>query len=154
MRGLAASRARLASHLPGAVEAVEAQLAREAPHARQWHSQAALLFLIPAEEEEDEDYEGEEEEEEEEEEEGGAGSEGGGAGGGGGAAGGPPPPRVPELDQEALASLLEMGFSEALARNALLLNRNHSDQAVEWLVLHSEDPGAADPIRQACGCGW
>eukprot|EP00887_Chlorella_sp_A99_P005497 scaffold1.g5497.t1 len=120
------------------------------------------------EEDEEDEYDEEEEDEEEDEEEGtdeeGEGSEeseegasseddAGGAGAGrrqrGGAGGGVGVPRVPEPNAEALSSLLEMGFPEALCRNALLLNRNHFERALEWVMEHAQDPGAADPVRRA-----
>jgi uncharacterized UBP type Zn finger protein len=38
-----------------------------------------------------------------------------------------------------------MGFSEALARKALLLCRNNVDAALEWVLQHMEDEDAEQP---------
>lgn len=56
---------------------------------------------------------------------------------------------MPELDSRALAELMDMGFPEALCRNALLWGRNAFQPALEWLLAHAEDPGAAEPLRCA-----
>lgn len=40
-----------------------------------------------------------------------------------------------------------MGFSEALCRNALLWGHNRFEAALEWLLAHAEDAGAAQPLR-------
>ncbi|KAL4423590.1 hypothetical protein ABPG77_004630 [Micractinium sp. CCAP 211/92] len=110
---------------------------------------------------EDEEEEGEFSEEEEEDEGNGYFLEGegyseeeegeGGEGDGHEAGSGQPgaqllPPRVPELDAEALGSLIEMGFPEPLCRNALLMGRNRFEPALEWLLSHAEDPAAAEPL--------
>lgn len=55
--------------------------------------------------------------------------------------------QVPDLDSAALAELMEMGFPEALCRNALLWGRNSLQPALEWLLQHAEDPAAAEPLR-------
>lgn len=60
--------------------------------------------------------------------------------------------QVPQVSQEGLASLQEMGFSEQLCRNALLLHRNHLERALEWLIENAADPAAAEPLRQAVAC--
>lgn len=57
--------------------------------------------------------------------------------------------QVPELDPAALGGLMEMGFPEALCRNALLWGRNRFEPALEWLLSHAEDPAAAEPLRWA-----
>jgi uncharacterized UBP type Zn finger protein len=57
---------------------------------------------------------------------------------------------VPELSSEHLASLREIGFSEELCRNGLLLHRNQFERALEWLLEHADDPDAAEPLRYAC----
>ena len=41
---------------------------------------------------------------------------------------------LPEPDASAMAQLLDMGFPEARARKALLLNRNNPRAAMEWLL--------------------
>lgn len=59
-----------------------------------------------------------------------------------------------------LAALQEMGFPEALARNALLLHRNQFDRALEWAIDSADNPAASQPLRCgargrhcACACG-
>jgi hypothetical protein len=47
-----------------------------------------------------------------------------------------------------MAQLADMGFSQALARKALQLTRDNVELALEWLLQHSEQPGAADPPTQ------
>lgn len=44
-----------------------------------------------------------------------------------------------------------MGFSDALARKALLLHRNRVPEAVEWLLEHGENADADAPVTQV-GC--
>jgi hypothetical protein len=63
----------------------------------------------------------------------------------------PPPAQVPDLDSRALAELMEMGFPEALCRNALLWGRNQFEPALEWVLGHAEDPAATDPLRWGRG---
>jgi hypothetical protein len=64
--------------------------------------------------------------------------------------------QVPEPSADRIAQLTDMGFSDALARNALLLQRGNVEAALEWLLEHADDPAAAEPIpqerlRQVCG---
>jgi hypothetical protein len=67
----------------------------------------------------------------------------------------PPPPlsraprQVPEPSAQGIAQLAEMGFSEALARKALLLCRNNVDAALEWVLGHMEDEDAEAPPTEA-----
>ena len=89
------------------------------------------------EEEQEEDVYYDDESEEEEGMEGSSGEEGGGGG-----------PVLPEPEAAGLATLTEMGFSSGLARNALLLNHNSFDRALEWIMEHAEDEAAAAPLSQ------
>ena len=41
-----------------------------------------------------------------------------------------------------------MGFSDTLARKALILSRNRVAEAIEWLLMHSEDADVDAPITQ------
>ncbi|KAF6259607.1 hypothetical protein COO60DRAFT_1512708 [Scenedesmus sp. NREL 46B-D3] len=54
----------------------------------------------------------------------------------------------PEPSAGHIAQLTDMGFSEVLARKALQLTRNNVEHALDWLLQHSEEPGAADPPTQ------
>lgn len=56
--------------------------------------------------------------------------------------------QVPEPPADRITQLTEMGFSDVLARNALLLHRSNVEAALEWLLEHGDDPEAADPIPQ------
>ncbi len=56
--------------------------------------------------------------------------------------------QVPEPSADRITQLTEMGFSDALARNALLLQRGNVEAALEWLLEHADDPAAAEPIPQ------
>lgn len=63
------------------------------------------------------------------------------------------PLQIPEPSADGIAQLTEMGFSEALARKALLLCRNNTDAALEWVLQHMEDedaeaPPTEDELRQ------
>lgn len=65
---------------------------------------------------------------------------------------------MPEPPADRIAQLTDMGFSETLARNALLLRRGHVEQALDWLLQHGDDPAAAEPptqeqLRQVGGVG-
>jgi uncharacterized UBP type Zn finger protein len=41
-----------------------------------------------------------------------------------------------------------MGFSEAVARKALLLTRCNVELALEWVLQHMDDPDAETPPTQ------
>jgi uncharacterized UBP type Zn finger protein len=56
--------------------------------------------------------------------------------------------QVPEPSAARIAQLTDMGFNDALARNALLLQRGNVEAGLEWLLEHADDPAAAEPIRQ------
>lgn len=56
--------------------------------------------------------------------------------------------QIPEPPADRIAQLTDMGFSEALARNALLLHRGSIEASMEWLLEHGDDPAAAEPIPQ------
>jgi Kip1 ubiquitination-promoting complex protein 2 len=56
---------------------------------------------------------------------------------------------LPEPDASAMAQLLEMGFPEARARKALLLNRNHPRAAMEWLLEVGDGPEADTELTDA-----
>jgi hypothetical protein len=56
--------------------------------------------------------------------------------------------QVPEPPADRISQLTDMGFSDALARNALLLHRSNVEAALEWLLEHGDDAGAAEPIPQ------
>jgi len=47
-----------------------------------------------------------------------------------------------------MSQLTDMGFSEALSRNALLLHRSNVEAALEWLLEHADDPASAEPLSQ------
>lgn len=40
------------------------------------------------------------------------------------------------------------GFPEPVVRKALVLHRNRVPEAVEWLLIHSEDADAGEPVTQ------
>eukprot|EP00955_Chlamydomonas_euryale_P005159 55149-Chlamydomonas_euryale.AAC.1 len=54
----------------------------------------------------------------------------------------------PEPEAELLSQLTDMGFSNALARKALMLHRNRVPEAVEWVLVHAEDADAEEPVTQ------
>lgn len=56
---------------------------------------------------------------------------------------------LPEPDASALQQLLEMGFPERRARKALLLNRNHPQAAMEWLLEVGDSPEADSELTGA-----
>lgn len=65
--------------------------------------------------------------------------------------------QIPEPPADRISQLTDMGFSEALARNALLLHRGSIEASMEWLLEHGDDPAAAEPIpqerlQQVCVC--
>jgi len=68
------------------------------------------------------------------------------------AAPGPPPPppevRAPEPSPAAIEQLTAMGFAEPVVRKALALTRNNVESALEWALMHAEDPDAAEPPTQ------
>lgn len=49
------------------------------------------------------------------------------------------------LTMAALQTLMEMGFSENAVKKALAVTGGGVEQAMEWLLAHSEDPGINDP---------
>ncbi|KAG1678054.1 hypothetical protein FOA52_000850 [Chlamydomonas sp. UWO 241] len=82
-----------------------------------------------------------------------------GAGAGAGAAGelgaAPAAPAEPEPDivppepeADHISQMTDMGFSDSIARKALLLHRNRVPEAVEWLLMHADDADADTPVTQ------
>lgn len=76
-----------------------------------------------------------------------------------------PPLQVPEPRADQIATLTDMGFSEAVARKALLLTRCNVELALEWVLQHMDEPDAETPptqeqLRQVgwatcmCVSGW
>ena len=59
---------------------------------------------------------------------------------------------LPKPDASAMEGLLEMGFGEARARKALLLNRNHPRAAMEWLLEIGDSPEADSELTDAQIC--
>lgn len=47
----------------------------------------------------------------------------------------------PEVSQEALSNLVDMGFNETLAKKALVVNNNNMNAAVEWIYDNPNDDG-------------
>lgn len=57
-----------------------------------------------------------------------------------------PASNEPELNETAIAQLMEMGFPRIRCVKGLLATGNGSaDAAMDWLIMHMEDPGK--PIR-------
>ncbi|CAD7701612.1 unnamed protein product [Ostreobium quekettii] len=56
--------------------------------------------------------------------------------------------QIPEPNAEHMNTLRDMGFSEVLASNALLLCRNNLEPALNWILQRGNDPAAAVPIPQ------
>ncbi|QDZ21219.1 hypothetical protein HOP50_05g37470 [Chloropicon primus] len=57
--------------------------------------------------------------------------------------------QLPEADPTKLSRLMEMGFSETLARKALILRHNNLDAAMDWVFEHQDDPDAETPLTEA-----
>lgn len=57
--------------------------------------------------------------------------------------------QVPEANPARLNQLVEMGFSEALARKALIMRHNNLDAAMDWILEHQDDPDAEVPLTEA-----
>eukprot|EP00051_Salpingoeca_urceolata_P016766 m.224732 g.224732 ORF g.224732 m.224732 type:complete len:289 (-) comp18775_c0_seq1:88-954(-) len=53
---------------------------------------------------------------------------------------------IASVDQDALRSLKEMGFSENASARALLMNRNRLDLAMEWLFQQEGDAAVDRPL--------
>ncbi|XP_045133807.1 UBX domain-containing protein 1-like [Portunus trituberculatus] len=51
----------------------------------------------------------------------------------------------------ALQTLMEMGFSENAVKKSLAVTGGGVEQAMEWLLAHSEDPGINDPPAEPAG---
>ncbi|KAG1835835.1 hypothetical protein DFJ58DRAFT_867410 [Suillus subalutaceus] len=59
-------------------------------------------------------------------------------------------PSQPEVDAEALSQLEAMGFPTVSCRNALISTGNAgAEVAMEWLIMHMEDPDINVPIQTA-----
>lgn len=56
---------------------------------------------------------------------------------------------LPEANPTRLQQLVEMGFSEALARKALILRHNNLDLAMDWVLEHQDDPEAETPLTES-----
>eukprot|EP00457_Paulinella_chromatophora_P002078 gb/GEZN01002082.1/.p1 GENE.gb/GEZN01002082.1/~~gb/GEZN01002082.1/.p1 ORF type:complete len:842 (+),score=133.27 gb/GEZN01002082.1/:32-2527(+) len=53
---------------------------------------------------------------------------------------------MPYLSPERMQPLLEMGFSQFRSQKALLLNMFNTEQALDWLINHSEDEDIDQPL--------
>ncbi|ELR16657.1 UBA/TS-N domain containing protein [Acanthamoeba castellanii str. Neff] len=58
----------------------------------------------------------------------------------------PAEPALPEPKPEDIQMLTEMGFPAERAKKALWLHRMNLEVAMEWLLMHSEDPDADAPL--------
>ncbi|XP_048245331.1 ubiquitin-associated domain-containing protein 1-like [Haliotis rufescens] len=56
------------------------------------------------------------------------------------------PPRPSQVDDMSLKQLVDMGFPEARARKALMLNKMNVMPAMEWLFQHEDDPDIDAPL--------
>jgi hypothetical protein len=160
--GGASAEERLTSML-GALNSIQSIISTTAPNTNNNNHVAVM-----SDEEEDEDGDEDEDEDEEEEEalqQGmpadvadmisrvyaalGAGTNplvtglGSGGGGGGGGINIVRPPLPNEANDRLVNQLIEMGFNRELATNALILNYNRVDPAVEWLLNRMVEPEAA-----------
>eukprot|EP00193_Tetraselmis_chui_P015965 CAMPEP_0177794532 /NCGR_PEP_ID=MMETSP0491_2-20121128/25704_1 /TAXON_ID=63592 /ORGANISM="Tetraselmis chuii, Strain PLY429" /LENGTH=533 /DNA_ID=CAMNT_0019317211 /DNA_START=8 /DNA_END=1609 /DNA_ORIENTATION=- len=58
------------------------------------------------------------------------------------------PAPLPEPSASHLAQLMEMGFDEEAVKKALLLNNNHLELAMDWLLVHAGDADASTPLTE------
>lgn len=58
------------------------------------------------------------------------------------------PDIVIEPDAEKLATLTEMGFPSPRAKKALILSYENPEEALNWLLSHTDDPTADEPLTQ------
>ena len=56
--------------------------------------------------------------------------------------------QAPDPPAEQVQQLAEMGFSEPLARKALVLCRGNVELALEWVLAHMDDADAEEPPTQ------
>lgn len=57
--------------------------------------------------------------------------------------------QAPEANETRLQQLVEMGFSEAISRKALILRHNNLDAAMDWILEHQDDPEAETPLTES-----
>jgi len=55
---------------------------------------------------------------------------------------------LPEANAQRLQQLVDMGFSEDIARKALILRHNNIDAAMDWILEH-QDTDAATPLSES-----
>lgn len=55
-------------------------------------------------------------------------------------------PKLPEIPANVLGELLEVGFSETLAKKALYLNDLNVEKAMMWIIDHDQDPTLNNPL--------
>ena len=55
---------------------------------------------------------------------------------------------VIELDPEKVNMLLDMGFTEGRVRRALTLCYSDTEEALNWLLMHTDDEDADLPLTQ------
>ncbi|SCU83958.1 LAMI_0C05534g1_1 [Lachancea mirantina] len=60
------------------------------------------------------------------------------------------PANAPEVDPNALESLLSMGLDRNVSRKALILNKGDINASVEWVFSHPDDDGVLENPREAC----
>eukprot|EP01091_Cochliopodium_minus_P010214 TRINITY_DN2666_c0_g1_i1.p1 TRINITY_DN2666_c0_g1~~TRINITY_DN2666_c0_g1_i1.p1 ORF type:complete len:259 (-),score=69.79 TRINITY_DN2666_c0_g1_i1:29-805(-) len=58
------------------------------------------------------------------------------------------PPKLPEIKQEDITMLLEMGFEESVCKKALYLNNLDPQKAMEWIIDHHGDPNLRTPLSR------
>ena len=56
--------------------------------------------------------------------------------------------RPPEPLPANVTHLTDMGFPQAVVRNALLLNRDDVSSALDWLLQHGQEEGAGEALSQ------
>lgn len=56
------------------------------------------------------------------------------------------PDPLANVDAEALRALVDMGFPEARASKALVLNNMSVGAAMDWLLQHADDPNVDQPL--------
>jgi hypothetical protein len=63
--------------------------------------------------------------------------------------GGEVEPQLPPLPPEQVQLLVEVGFPEERVKKALYLCKMNAEAAMEWLLMHSEDPDVDEPFTPA-----
>ena len=58
------------------------------------------------------------------------------------------PDIVIDLDEDQISMLMDMGFPRVRVEKALTITSSDAEEALNWLLSHTDDPNADTPLTQ------